>query len=132
MGKSFVRRSFYVAPPSAQASEEEWEQWMEADNKAARIAKSRFTREHNKSHDIDVDALPETSTRKIQGTYRQTTTLGLGDDGHLEPIEEAKQEVNIDKARAFLDSVHTSGGRKKSAKERRAARRDVRRRGFRG
>lgn len=40
---SFVEEAFYVEPPKPDASPEEWNQWIEAEKKAAAVAKRKHT-----------------------------------------------------------------------------------------
>lgn len=112
--RTFVRQSFYVQPPKSNASAEEWEDWMEKDNMAARTAKAKFTRAANKAKDFD--ALPDFHTAKVNGRYKQVIAVGFvgqGEDGgSMEPIQSAQQELTIDEARKMI--LHKSGGTRKN------------------
>jgi hypothetical protein len=127
--KCYVRKSFYLTPPTMNAPEAEWQDWLKKDNRAAQTAKAKHTRSLKGSSETNIDY----STRKVQGVWKSVPILGFvgeGDqNGHVEPVFEATQEVSIDKAREFL--LHAKGGRTKAAKERREAKRAKRRQGFR-
>jgi len=100
---SFIRKSFYINPPTKNSSAEDWANWVEADEREARKAKSRFTRSRNKAE--DVAELPHYSTRKVDGAYKQVVSIGFSGEGEAGPTREARQEVNVDKARAILNTM---------------------------
>jgi hypothetical protein len=127
--KTFVRKDFYSTPPAKNATQEEWTNWINHDNKLAQAAKAAHTRSLKASAESNVDY----TTRKVQGVWKSCPVFGFvgeGDgNGHVEPQVEATQEVTVDKAREFI--LHAKGGRTKTAKERRAQKREKRRQGFR-
>lgn len=109
--RSFVRKSFYINPPGVNASAEEWMAWQEKDDAAARAEKAKFTRARNKA--LDADTLPQYHTAKVNGRYKQVTSIAFSAEGETEPLFHARQEVDIDRARAALNTLHKSGGERK-------------------
>jgi hypothetical protein len=111
--RSFIRKSWYVSPPSSNASAEEWENWIEQDNKAAKVDKRQFNKARKAQ---SIDSTPDFHTAKVGGVYKQVRAVGfVGESagGHIEPIQEAQQEGEIDRARQALNSLHKSGGDRK-------------------
>jgi len=124
MGKSFVRDSFYHQPPSRGASQEEWADWLQKDELAARAAKVKFNRNNRMQ---SIENTPDLNVMKIGGIYKQVPSLGFvgGEDGvigKLEPIVEANQEKCVDQVKQSLNAIHRRGGshkyRNKAKRER--------------
>lgn len=107
--RTFVRKDFYINPPSTNSNEEEWHKWFKEDNLKARIEKAKFTRA---SKSENINELPAFSTMKINGVYKQVPSVGFI-DGILEPVIEAQQEIDIDKVRDGLNRLHRPGGTRK-------------------
>lgn len=95
MDNTFVRKDFYVDPPKAGASPEEWNTWLKKDKVAAAAAKRAFTK--SQVHCDLPDSAQGTSIRKVGGVWKQSTAIGIvggGEEGegHLEPVVNANQE----------------------------------------
>lgn len=96
MDSTFVRKDFYISPPNQDASEEEWNNWLRADNRKAAVEKAQHTRKMQQS-DLP-DEYQGNSIRRVNGVWRQTTAVGLSGDfdssngGTVEPTVEPEQE----------------------------------------
>lgn len=94
---TFVRKDFYVQPPTKTATKEEWQQWIKADSFKARAAKAQYT----KNQARETIELPETVTRKVNGKWVQTGLIGFigeGEDKYsLEPIQEETQTQTVER-----------------------------------
>jgi len=91
----FVRQSFYITPPSENASVSEWRKWIKKDAYKARADKARFTKELEQA-DVP-DFLQSCVARKIDGVWRQSVAVGLvgsidNDTMGVEPVVKASQE----------------------------------------
>ena len=128
---TFVRRGFYMNPPSANASADDWFTWSEADEKAARVEKAKFTRQRNR-HTANVDTLSAFGVRKVNGVYKQVPAVGFTGsvEGHniqIEPAIEATQEVDIDTAKQRMNAFTSRSFGKGRSKMRRVKIRKARR-----
>jgi hypothetical protein len=96
MDNTFVRKDFYISPPGQDASEKEWSEWLRADNRKAAVDKAQHTKRIQQS-DLP-DEYQGNSIRRINGVWKQTTTVGLSGDfdspngGAMEPAVEPEQE----------------------------------------
>ena len=115
---SFIRRDFYVSPPSTMATPKEWNTWLEKDRKAAIQARRTFTKS------LPACELPANTqgltSRKVGGVWRQSSNIGYTGDaetgGHLEPMVEATQERSVDVARMMFKArgvSHVKSGAEK-------------------
>jgi hypothetical protein len=123
---SFVRRAFYLDPPTENASKEDWAAWIKADDQEARAAKSAYTKACKCAE--KPEELEEGDIRKIGGVWRQCMCLGFGDSEEetirAELVVKANQEhhvalVNMEKNR------HKRGGKGRSSKARRQAKKEA-------
>ena len=116
--KSFVRSSFYVEPPTNQASVEEWQTWLQQDHKAVIQAKRAFTRSLK---DRSYDDLPAMSVAKVGGVYRQVSAVGFSDGG-LEPSQQATQELDVEVLEARANKIRSRKPKASKAKRNSQAR----------
>ena len=84
---AFVRAAFYIKPPSEGATQEEWEAWLEADDKSASTAKGQHTRSLENG---DLAVLPDylnpdfSSSAKVNGRWSQGAITGFsGEEGNV-------------------------------------------------
>ena len=124
---TFIRSAFYVAPPTSQASVEDWNTWLKQDNKAAVQAKREFNKANKEKRDVSDFPV---STRKIAGRYVQCYTSAAFVDAGLEPAVEAEQEQVVNKAESKGLTSRSHG--KSSHKDKRATRRQARKAKYRG
>lgn len=88
----FVRESFYVQPPSKDASLDDWKAWDKEETQAAITAKRNFSRQANKlAKPIDIEP-PQIVSRGKGGIYRSTSLVGLTGDfeagtGSIEAVD---------------------------------------------
>ena len=125
---SFVRKSFYIEPPGPDADPAAWEAWHKADALAARAAKAQHTK--SLRHEEIPEYLQAKVVSKVGGVYRQSVNVGFvgsADDGTLgvEPAIEADQERSI--ALIGMEAARRKHQPRKSASERRKAKRKARR-----
>jgi len=94
----FIREGFYIDPPAKDASPDEWQQWVRADDRKAAAAKAKYTKS------LDHSSVPvefaESTTRKVDGKWTQTTNIGFSGDfeagnGNLEIAVEGDQDKVI-------------------------------------
>lgn len=124
----FVRKSFYVQPPTKDSAPAEWEAWLKKDTQAAINAKRAFTKSLP-ACEIPANA-QGTTARKVNGVWKASTSIGFVGDaetGHLEPVVEATQEKECllasltQKARG-ISHIKTGSEKRKARKLRRQAR----------
>ena len=121
--QDFVEKEFYVEPPKAGSSVDEWKAWMDKDRKQRAVAKRKHTMSFQ--HEEAPDTMQESTMRKVGGVWRQTVCLGIsGEEGDytLEPSEDAKQEGNVILI-DFEKNRNKRGGSKKGKSARRRANR---------
>ena len=134
MENTFVRKDFYTEPPDRNANPEEWTKWAEQDDRQARADKARFTRLQNKT--TQAGELPESSTVKIGGVWRQAVAFGFSgsvDEGTLtrEVLVEASQEQDVEQVKQSLEVFHRRAGKRRNRnKARRANKRLAKREGY--
>lgn len=126
MDSTFVRKDFYVAPPTTGASVEEWNNWLAEDRKQAISAKRRFTMSQ-KASSLDADM----SVRKVGGVYKQVVAIGFVGEGedsyHTEAIAKDDQEKDYilstheDKPRGLSHILAGNSIRKDRRNRRKAA-----------
>ena len=96
--ETFVRKDFYIDPPDANATPEQWNEWLNADRQEAIKAKRAYTRT------LEAGDMPESmqasAMRKVNGVWKASTAIGFVGDaeagtGHVEPTVEATQEVEV-------------------------------------
>jgi hypothetical protein len=128
MDSTFVRRDFYIAPPSENAAPSEWARWLKADRLKAAAAKRAWTKAQKPAA---LEDRPDTAAVVVKrhGKWTQSVALGFSGDfesgnGSLEPIEEATQDNVI--TMPWVQSAR--GTRSKNRNKRRAASRKDRRR----
>lgn len=124
--QGFVRKDFYLEPPSAGASAEEWNQWITADNNKARAAKAQHTKSLE-FHEAP-EEFAESTTRKVNGVWQQSTAIGFVGDGETceaEAAVDAKQEFHLAVVR-MEETRHTRGSKSKGKSARRRANRKKR------
>ena len=132
MDNTFVRKDFYIQPPTKDAKPEEWTTWLAKDKAEAIKAKRAFTR--TLAHAELPDFAQGQSMRKINGVWKSTTAIGFVGDaetGHMEPTVEALQKKEYILARmGGMDRgvSHTKAGNEK--RKLRRARRKARKAGL--
>lgn len=117
----FIRQDFYIEPPKAGASTQEWNEWIKRDNRKAAAAKAQ----HTKSLDFHdrPEEFAESTTRKVNGRWVQTTAIGFVGDAEegtceAEAIVDAKQEHHLSLVRMEA-TRHTRGNKSKGKSARR-------------
>lgn len=109
MSVGFIRRSFYIDPPAADASPKEWHEWQKQDDKKAAAHKRAVTM--SQEHAETPEELQATAMRKVGGVWKQAPATGIKgneDEGYqVEPSEKAKQEHHI----ALIDMESTRNKR---------------------
>jgi hypothetical protein len=127
MENCFVRKDFYIDPPSKDSSKEDWAKWIKKDDRKARAHKALYTRSF-KQEDAP-DEYQAHTQRKIGGVWRQTSAIGFtgGDEEHsnVEPIVESDQE-KLAILRRMEEHRNVRGGSKKGKSARRRANRKAR------
>jgi hypothetical protein len=116
--KSFVRSSFYVQPPTNQASVKDWENWLTQDHKAAVQAKRAFTRSLK---DRSYDDLPAMNTAKVNGVYKQVSAVGFSDGG-IDQIVQATQELDVEALEARANKIRSRKSKPSKSKRKAQAR----------
>ena len=120
---TFVRKDFYIDPPTRNASVEEWNTWIKADSRKASAAKAQFTKS------LDFAEVPEEfqegSVRKVNGRWQQVAAVGFSGDVEegtctVEPIVESVQEQQIILARMEKNRNVRGGSRAGKSARRRA------------
>lgn len=96
MDSTFVRKDFYVTPPAADASPEEWEQWIKRDDRKARAHKAAYTKSFEQ---LEAPESLQSVTRKIGGVHRQVSPIAFvgGEEGSHDTdlFVEAQQDTHI-------------------------------------
>ena len=95
---TFIRKDFYVDPPTAGASKKDWDAWIKRDNRKAAAHKAQVTKAQ-KHCDIPQE-FQSTSMSKVNGVWTQSMAIGFtgsGEDNTLagEVVVEAQQEHHI-------------------------------------
>ena len=96
MSNCWIRKDFYIAPPTKDATPAEWEQWLIADKKKAISEKRAFTR--RQAHETPPESMNGSTMRRVNGVWRATTNIGFTGDaesGRLEPIIQPSQERDL-------------------------------------
>jgi len=114
----FNRKTYYLEPPSANASVAEWNAWLKADELKARADKARHTK------GLKFCALPddmgETQVRRVGGVWKQSTAIGISgseDEGYfLDTAVEPEQEKILGQKQYRRAKRSGSSARKNRAK----------------
>jgi len=72
---SWVRKDFYIQPPTKDAPAKEWEEWIEADKLAAAADKRKHTM--GLKHADTPENMRPKAMSKIGGVWRQSPMVGL-------------------------------------------------------
>lgn len=117
----FIRQDFYIQPPEKDASPEVWNEWLKRDNRKAAAAKAA----HTKSLDFHdrPEEFAESTTRKVDGRWVQTTAIGFTGDSENGTCE-AEAMVEADQPKVFIladmeRTRHTRGSKSASKSKRR-------------
>lgn len=122
MDSTFIRKSFYIQPPSKDASAEEWAKWIKKDNRRAAAHKAQVTK--SLAHADTPEEYAAGTTRKVNGVWKQVPNVGFsggnGEDepGEAQPVEEATQERTAIVVR-MEEYRHKRGGSRKGKSARR-------------
>jgi hypothetical protein len=106
MESTFVRKDFYVAPPSENAAPSEWARWLKADRLKAAAAKRAWTKAQKPAA---LEDRPDTAAAMVKrhGRWVQSVAIGFAGDfesgnGSLEPMVEAEQDNVVQLGRMEL------------------------------
>ena len=127
---NFVRKEYYVEPPTKGSAPEVWQAWLEADKQAASAAKRAFTKAQK--HGEIPEAMAPKAMSKVGGVWRQSALVGLvgdGDTTRLEAAVDADQDTKVhltpwDKigGRGERSASRSGSAKRAAAKARRKAR----------
>lgn len=131
---SWEDKEFFVQPPKANASIEEWEKWLDEDKKARTASKTAHTKMLHKladeagvSQDDFAQEIPSETTRKVGGVYKQGQALAFSGDSEegtitVEPAVDPQQEKLATWARMAEERGKGTNGDVKGKQARRRAR----------
>lgn len=125
MDATFIRRDFYLEPPSSKdATPEEWAAWAKKDDRKAAAAKAQYTKSFQQQ-EAPAWLAGETVVTKQNGVHRESTLVGFTgsvDEGtcQAEVAVKARQEHHI--ALVNMEATrHRRGGTRKGKSARRRA-----------
>ena len=121
----FEEKMFYIEPPQADASLEQWDAWMRRDAAKRRGAKAAATR---KLEYADTpDDLQESGMRKVNGRWQQCLSIGFTGSAEDESLQgEVAVEATQEREAVSLRMSRESNRRGKRTAEQRKARRKKR------
>ena len=126
MSKTFIREQFYIEPPAADATQEEWAAWIASDDRKAAAAKGAHTKAQEAGTGTELPAYLTVGAFAVkrEGVHRQEYTAWEGDasvgDASRVAIVQASQD------RHFQARGKRAGTKAKGSRAQRRAKRGKR------